>query len=400
MNNVQQPQSSARLFPDDLYEDLYDAGLIGEGSVYIYGHFTTTMQPRMNDSDKVWRDTKVVDLDTTLDTMSMVPILDENGRILGDWTQGLSIEQIKRINEEAGVPIYRANDKDHEHGDTPILVHHGMKLDLADPRQMSKFKILYFNDAIALNKKDILEDQDFYFFIPEEEKREKKASFDLRREAINLVNNLGDEAKIEILNIMSYEHGVVIPESASDSDIVMLFEEQCWDKAAQVLTVYKYPFKETRLMLYTLVAHNVIMSTSHSYKGPFHRLSTEAGRDFGELIGENIGEAIKNLGKRENSDLVRKYQSIKSGTIKEEDAVSKLMKTGESKLANLIEQAVLGQVEYQLPDKITKNWINKAKKHALQAYLSKYEIEFQDDETNAQLREKVLPHWEKNNKEE
>ena len=138
--NILAQQSARTLFPDEIYDLLYKANLLGEGKVIIKGHFSLTTAPRKGE-DGVWRDVKVVDTDTTMDSMTLVPLQDINGRVLGDWTQGLTSEEIKRIHEEARVPIYYSDDE--KNGDSYIKIYHNQVLDLSDPVHMSIFKIIY-----------------------------------------------------------------------------------------------------------------------------------------------------------------------------------------------------------------------------------------------------------------
>tara|TARA_Y100000588_G_scaffold137027_1_gene150728 strand:+ start:1192 stop:2367 length:1176 start_codon:yes stop_codon:yes gene_type:complete len=387
---VLQTTSSRNLFPEEIYDLLFKAKLLGEGKVIIRGHYSMSTAPRKGE-DGVWRDVKVVDQDSTMDSMTLVPILDVNNRILGDWTIGLTSEEIKRIHEEARVPKYYADNE--KHGDSFIKVSHNQVLDLTDPVHMSIFRIIYPNQAIALSKEDMTEDQDYYFYSPVEEKKKKAKDFDVRQAAVDLIAGLAQEAKIEILKLMEHESGLNIPENANEEDKIILFQEQCWDNPKEVLRIFKYKHKEKRLMLYTLVGHNILTSPNFNLTGPYYRPSVNENQEFGDMIGETTAEAIKNLGKTANSDLKRTYDKIVKGTYHKPSALDDIInKTGEEMDA-MIEQINV-RPAYELPEKITKKWLSKTIKPGLQAYLEKGSVKFNEDATIKDLRALALKHFE------
>ena len=363
--NVLQEVSSRNLFPEEIYDLLFKAKLIGEGKVIIKGHYSMSTAPRKGE-DGVWRDVKVVDQDSTMDSMTLVPILDVNNRVLGDWTIGLTSEEIKRIHEEARVPKYYADDE--KHGDSYIKVSHNQVLDLTDPVHMSMFRIIYPNQAIALNKEDLTEDQDYYFYSPVEEKKKKRKDFNVKQAAVDLIAGLAQEAKFEILELMQNESGLTIPENANEEDKIILFQEQCWDNPKEVLRIFKYKHKEKRIMLYALINHNILVSPNFNLSGPYYRPSVNANQEFGDLIG------LRNL--------------LRNGVILD-DIINK---TGEEMDA-LIEQINVSP-EYELPEKITKKWLSKTIKPGLQAYLEKEGVKFDEDVTNKVLRELAIKNFE------
>ena len=383
--------SARSLYPDEIYDLLYKANLIGEGEVIIKGHFSLTKAPRKGE-DGVWRDVKVVDQDTTMDHMTLVPIQDVNGRILGDWSQGMTSEDIKKIHEEARVPMYYANHE--KHGDSYVKVSHNQVLNLSDPVHMSIFRIIYPNQAIALKKEDLTEDQDYYFFSPVEDKKKKTEAFNVKQAAVDLVKGLAQDAKFEIIELLKHESGLIVPENANEEDKIILFQEQCWNNPKEVLRVFKYKHKKKRLMLYVLVNHNVLVSPNFNHTGPFYRPSVTPGQDFGELIGDSVENAVMNLGKTNNSDLKRSYDKILDGSYRKKDPLEDIINKSSADIDKLVEQ-LSDRPAYELPEKINKTWLLKTIKPGLMAYLTKEGVSFKEDMTNKALREMAIKHFEK-----
>ena len=380
-------KSLRKLYPEHLYDDLFQAGLVGEGIVKIMGHYTTRKEPRRG-RDNVWRDTDILIHDSTRDSMTLVPVKDYNGRIIGDWTTGLSSEQVKRIHEEAGVPIFVV-DQDNK-SDSEIRVHHSMQLDLSDPVQNAKFKVIVHNNEIALRKEDLTEDQDYYFFSKAEENNKKKEQMHVKEAAVNLIRELSQEAKEEILELMTYESKLVIPESANIEDKLLLFQEQCWDNPKEIVRVYKIEDKSKRIVLYVLLQHNVIVSSNYDYTGPFYRPSATPHQEYGEGIGESVTEACANLGKPACADLYRKYLDIRKG-VKEESFIDKIIDNSDDAMSKILKQ-VNEMPEYELPENITNTWIKNAPKVGLETYLNREGVRFEDGLINKQLRDLARAH--------
>lgn len=383
--------SKRKLYPEELYDLLYKANLIGNGKVVVRGHYSVTTAPRRGE-DGVWRDVSVVDNDTTHDSMTIVPFKDINGRIAGDWTDGLSSEEVKKIHEEAKVPIFYCDDK--EHGDTSIKIYHNQEFDLSDPIQMATFKIIYQNDAIATSYENLTGDQDYYFFSPKEEKRKKQTVYSEKQAAVDLIKELTQEAKFEILDIMTYESGLKIPEALNEEDKLMLFQDQCWENPKEILRINAIENKNKRIIIYTLVSHNFLLSPNFDFTGPFYRQSVTPGQEFGELIGETIEESVKNIGKTANSDLVRRYDSIVDGSYNKDNFLDTIIQKPTNEVEELF--AIAQSNDYELPEKITKTWIARTIKEGLIAYLTQENVKFEEDANIKSLRELAFNHFDKN----
>jgi hypothetical protein len=390
MSNTE-TKSYRKLYPDELYDILYKANLIGEGKVIIKGHYSVSTAPRRGE-DGVWRDVQVVDRDTTMDNMTIVPFKDVNGRIAGDWTDGLSSEEVKRIHEEAKVPIFYCDHK--EHGDTSIKIHHDQEFDLSDPIQMATFKIIYQNNAIATSQEYMTDDQDYYFFSPVEEKRKKKSVYSEKQAAVDLIKELTQEAKFEILEIMTFESKLKIPEGSNEEDKLMIFQDQCWENPKEILRINKIDSKNKRLIIYNLISYNVLLSPNFDFVGPFYRHSVTPGQEYGELLGETIEEAVQNIGKNSNSDLMRQYDKIKNGTFYESSTLENIIQKPINEVEELF-ATVTQDTKYELPAKITKTWLTRTIRDGIIAYLESIDAKFSTESTTKDLRAKAMEYFNK-----
>jgi len=385
-------KSYRKLYPDELYDILYKANLIGEGKVIIKGHYSVTTAPRRGE-DGVWRDVQVVETDTTMDSMTIVPFKDVNGRIAGDWTDGLSSEEVKRIHEEAKVPIFYCDDKDN--GDTSIKIHHNQEFDLSDPIQMATFKIIYQNNAIATSYEDMTDDQDYYFFSPVEEKRKKKSVYSEKQASVDLIKELTQEAKFEILDIMTFESKLKTPENANEEDKLMIFQDQCWENPKEILRINKIDNKSKRLIIYNLISYNVLLSPNFDFVGPFYRHSVTPGQEYGEMLGDTIEEAVQNIGKNSNSDLMRQYDKIKNGTFYDKTTLDNIIHKPINEVEELF-ATVTSETKYELPEKITKTWLTRTIRDGLIAYLENENVNYSEDSNTKQLRSLAIKHFDKN----
>tara|TARA_Y100000592_G_scaffold20846_1_gene32030 strand:+ start:4794 stop:5948 length:1155 start_codon:yes stop_codon:yes gene_type:complete len=377
-----------RLYPDDLYDDLYDAGLIGDGKVIVLAKIQNAVVERRESGSNTWKEVTMPVFDQTHTAQVFVPVIDQNtGLVMGDWRRGLTSEQIKRINEEANVPIYSADD------DSPIMVTHQMELDLANPIHKSKFEILKHNDGIALSNESITEDQEFYFYSPKQEKRNREKELQTKQLAVNLISELAQKGKEEILLLMKYEKQLYISPAATAEDKLLLFQELCWEQPKDIVEIHAMQKKTSRIMLRVLVEHAVLYSNNPF--GPFYRPSNVDGQEYGEMIGENVDEAIKNIGRPENADLQRAYTSIVEGKYNPENPLLGTIQSEMTGYSNLLEN-IQERAEYELPVKITNAWIRRTSKSGLLAYLKHKEVENVSETTsNKKLRELALEIYSK-----
>ena len=387
-------QENQKNYPEQMYDLLYKANLIGEGKVIIKAKMQRGAVSRSSDG-KNWEKMEMLTFDQSETSVTMIPVVNlRTGIIEGDWTLGLTKEEVEKINQSANVPIYYSNDK--KEGDTPVLVMHNMELNLSNPIEKSIFNILAYNDAIALSKDEMTEDQDYYFFSPADSLKKKKEEINFKKEAILLDKNLSLEGKLQLLTLLKFEKGVYVDEQSNEEEKLFTFTELAFEIPKDILQVNAYERKETRIAIHMLINHHALVAPN-GHLGAIYHPSTSASQAYGELLGATMEEAIKNFGKLENSELSRKYKQIVDGVYEGGSILDRVASKGELAASELMQQVKM-QAEYQLPVKIGKTWLTKVSRPGIEAYLKSESVEFDSKARTKDLRDLAKKTFEEKDK--
>lgn len=311
-------------YPKEYYNLLYDAGLIGTGTVMIHAYISDAKRVTLDESSATWMHTKepVYDRSGKDLYMETTPLEDTNGLIVGDWTTGLTKEKIKTIHEECNIPKFDLT--------TSIRLYHGKEYDLSNPRDMAEYKLLENkHGAICFSKSDCETFEcDFYFVSREADRRVVKDNLRKRMAAVLLINEASEKMKALCVTLLSHMGKIALRNDVEDEDMHMLFDELCLDKPKLIRMVYDLEDKDSYLMLYEMISYGLLYKTGE--EGPYHRpLSASDSGGEGKVFAESTSKALKALYSPVNAKL-RRDLKIRKGEIKDDSVVSNYVSSEEA----------------------------------------------------------------------
>jgi len=288
----------------DTIKLLQKAGLIGSGIKRILAKQSSTRKDKYDEGRKMWVQGKgELEIDRTDLREFTVPKKGTNGRILGDWRNGLTKAEVEQLIEEVGLPVFVVGETKNVGGeevvipDTNIPLFHFLEYDLSDPVQHSYWNIVKHSSLIAKSREECMVDdwKSYYVFDIEQEQRKEEESIDNRLAAVALANSTSDEVMEQVSWLMHYKGIEPLTGDITPKALRLSFKKACLDNklCSVVVNMVNMQDREGYLALHRLISLGKVVAYGHD--GPYHTQRTSASQDKGELLGNTESEAVMAL---------------------------------------------------------------------------------------------------------
>lgn len=305
--------TSAIFYPKQHTELLRKANLLGSGFVEIKAIHRYKKQEVSEDGITFKEESRpeVDDLMTT----STSCILNQSGQIAGNWTNGLTSEEKRIINEECGVPLFYLNEPinqvtgKQQNLDTIIHVREGQIFDLTNPRDVAMMRVLFeVVSTIGKDKKEAIDNgASFYFHSKEEEKKEKEIETKKRKGAARLIDELSGKEKRQIVRIMILDGNYPADPFITEAMASEIFDEVAFTMPADVLDAHVKEQKDKYICAMSLIRNGHIESGSIS-DGPYFKNQTIYGKKT--HIADSHSELILKIDS--HHDLMKAYREMEN----------------------------------------------------------------------------------------
>lgn len=350
-------------YPSKYHNLLVEVGLVKEGIIELRG-YTSESKNLMLDESNTWREGHTPEIDTT-DLPIFINPVRVNGVILGDWRQGLTSEQVKKLEEDCHLPKFGADE-------WPIQYNHGHKFDLSNPIDCAIFRIAMHNEHIAKSIHDFDGSKQAYWFNLADELEYKRAKRKIKAEAFSYINILNEKDKRDIMQVLYYEEGMRDPQY-SPREFEMQFMDYAESKAEQIVKIKNYPDIKYRVLLIKAIE---VGGVTEDYRG-----GTISFAD-GKRISDNFDACVKSMTADKN-------------------LVKHIVEVSEQQKSNLIHSDVESELEYinqfsgnspivydtKIESVEDVNWWGVG---ALKQYLAEHEVKEYETMTIEQMRKEVI----------
>lgn len=365
-------------YPEDIQKLLKKAGLAKTGKKRLVARCSTEKREYYDEKRNSWskdhKNAKPMEDRTDIIESECVTLL-VDGRIAGDWKNGLKKDEIETLLAVCGLPIYDVGrtyiDNQTKMSvnveDSRITLQHDQVFDLSIPTHCADWNIIQYGQLLAKSEADCHVNKQRAFWVYDEEtetaKRHKETI--ARLEASNLYLTTSKEDKVLIAWLMHYE-GIrpIEVANAPEQLLVMLFDDLCDKNALEAKRLCGYKDKQTRLSIHLLLEHGYLRNFGKD--GPYH-LQSAVREERGDLAGATIDELLHNITSVRFQHLL---------PLVDDYVCQKLLKPTKKELAALAEQEDVRK-KYKTPSEFSK--MNKTDK---QAYLKDLNVSFDPDATN------------------
>jgi hypothetical protein len=257
-------------------------------------------------------------------------------KIVGDWRWGawnlkkktlmgkaLTKDEIEYLGAKYGLPRFHYsgayNNEDEgemkeldingkEIADYCLMIHDGMVFDFDTPHDVAIFNVLAAQEGNGFTEDRKLcnaTDPRFWIEYSFTNREEKKKEVDRKLEAAKLVDK-PVEFKCEVIEYLAFEFPelVQITDNFTVDDYTVKFDELCFERAATMLQVAKYPHRAEEIRLFRAMRQNLVVEKELG--GPYFTLN-DNGEEVREL-GPDKRVAAGNL--RSKSEFRAIYNQV------------------------------------------------------------------------------------------
>lgn len=237
-------------YPPQYKNLLIKAGLLGTGIKEVHGIVLNTKLKTFDESSQTFSEGSEPEVDHRKTMEYFVPIMGENGRVEGDWRNGLTADEVRIINEECGVPVFTTK--------TRLYLHHGKMYNMEDPSHVAEYRILDSNKLVADSRKSVATGQRFYYHDSAQEQQRKESERKVKRTAIELDETLTLDEKRDLLQLVNYEKRLGISEGLSDRMLRESFGDLAYNRYADLVEVSEMPNHHLRLLLHQSIGAAIL----------------------------------------------------------------------------------------------------------------------------------------------
>lgn len=370
-------------YPEDIQKLLHKAGLVGKGKKRLVFRCSTEKREFFDEQRGIWSkdDKRARPIEDRTDIVESETVtLLQDGRIAGDWKNGLKKEEVELLSTVCGLTIYEAGRVYIDNTtkmqvvveDSRITLRHDQVFDLSIPAHYADWRIIQYGPLIAKNESEcyVNSNRAFWVYDEEEETQKTHAKTLEKLEASTLYKTTSVEDKLLVAWLMHYE-GIreIEVANAPKQLLVMLFDDLCEKLPLEAKRLCAYEDKATRLAIHLLMEHGHLRNFGKD--GPYH-LQGSGREDRGELVGESMDVVLRKITSVQFQHLLPMVDDYRCRKL--------LMPTRAEREA--VERAEAETKKYKTVSEF--NRLNKTDKHS---YLKELGISFDPDATNDGLCE-------------
>lgn len=358
------------------------AGLLATGTLELRGYRSNEVY----DSVKIPEDgssnvaviskSKTARFDYTRIPCYTSPAADDQGRVRGCWTHGLTAKEIEVI-KSYNVPVFFVdqlleNDRGGKYkGDSELVLQHGRFFDLSDPAQMAEVKVLMHVSLVAEKPEEASEVSPYYFHVIGQEKERAKESMKTERSAFELVWNTDIKPIVwkQVLTIIAREHRKVI-NLRDEEAYQFILQDIAKENPRAILEAYHRPTRQHYAKAYSYIMAGALYGETED--GPFYINSGSS--ENREMVAKTMAELVK-LVSNPNQDKIIRIEKL----MEQIEDMSKQSKVRQEKhVLSLLDRFLVTDEDLEEEERVIikfpKSQLPRASKNTLMGYLTTHNL--------------------------